>query len=112
VVFTLPHELNRLCQRNSALLYNLLFHSVAETLLEVAADPRQPWCRDRVPGYPAQLGPEPAAPSTSPLPRAGGRPFNRPPPLGTAPLSFLSPSRCSKESLPRQISRGTQACVS
>jgi hypothetical protein len=39
VVFTLPHELNRLCQRNPALLYNLLFRSVAETLLEVAADP-------------------------------------------------------------------------
>jgi predicted RNA-binding Zn-ribbon protein involved in translation (DUF1610 family) len=40
VVFTLPHELNRLCQRNPALLYNLLFRSVAETLLEVAADPQ------------------------------------------------------------------------
>jgi Transposase zinc-binding domain len=40
VVFTLPHELNRLCQRNPVLLYNLLFHSVAETLLEVAADPQ------------------------------------------------------------------------
>jgi hypothetical protein len=40
VVFTLPHELNRLCQRNPALLYNLLFRSVAEALLEVAADPR------------------------------------------------------------------------
>jgi hypothetical protein len=40
VVFTLPHELNRLCQRNPALLYNLLFHSVAETLLEVAVDPQ------------------------------------------------------------------------
>jgi hypothetical protein len=40
VVFTLPHELNRLCQRNPALLYNLLFRSVSETLLEVAADPK------------------------------------------------------------------------
>jgi hypothetical protein len=40
VVFTLPHELNRLCQRNPALLYNLLFRSVSETLLAVAADPR------------------------------------------------------------------------
>jgi putative transposase len=39
-VFTLPHELNRRCQRNPALLYNLLFRSVAETLLEVAADPQ------------------------------------------------------------------------
>ena len=40
VVFTLPHELNRLCQRNPALLYDLLFRAVAETLLEVAADPK------------------------------------------------------------------------
>src|SRR4051794_34657989 len=40
VVFTLPHELNRVCQRNPALLYNLLFRSVAETMLEVAADPK------------------------------------------------------------------------
>ena len=40
VVFTLPHELNRLCQRNAALLYNLLFRCVSETLLEVAADPQ------------------------------------------------------------------------
>lgn len=35
-----PHELNRLCQRNPALLYDLLFRSVAETLLEVGADPK------------------------------------------------------------------------
>ncbi len=40
LVFTLPHELNRLCQRNPALLYNLLFRCVSETLLEVAADPK------------------------------------------------------------------------
>ena len=40
VVFTLPHEFNRLCQRNPAVLYNLLFRATAETLLEVAADPK------------------------------------------------------------------------
>jgi hypothetical protein len=40
VVFTLPHELIRLCQRNPAVLYNLLFRAAAETLLEVAADPK------------------------------------------------------------------------
>ena len=32
VVFTLPHELNRLCQRNPATLYNLLFRCVAASL--------------------------------------------------------------------------------
>ena len=29
VVFTLPHELNQLCQQNAALLYNLLFRASA-----------------------------------------------------------------------------------
>jgi len=40
VVFTLPHELNRICQRNPRVMYNLLFKAVAETMLEVAADPK------------------------------------------------------------------------
>lgn len=39
VVFTLPHELNLLCQQNAALLYNLLFRASAATMLEVAANP-------------------------------------------------------------------------
>jgi hypothetical protein len=40
VVFTLPHELNQLCQQNPQLLYGLLFQTSAATLLEVAADPK------------------------------------------------------------------------
>ena len=40
VVFTLPHELNLLCLYNQRLLYDLLFHSTAATLNEVAANPR------------------------------------------------------------------------
>jgi hypothetical protein len=40
VVFTLPHELNPLCQRNQSLLFNLLFRSSAAAMLEVAADPK------------------------------------------------------------------------
>ena len=40
VVFTLPHELNALCQYNPKLLYNLLFQTSAATLLEAAADPK------------------------------------------------------------------------
>jgi len=40
VVFTLPHQLNALCRRNAALLYELLFRASAATLLEVAADPK------------------------------------------------------------------------
>ena len=40
VVFTIPHELNPLCQYNPEVLYNLLFRTSAATLLEVAADPK------------------------------------------------------------------------
>ena len=40
VVFTLPHELNPLCDRNATLIYNLLFQTSAEAMLEVAADPK------------------------------------------------------------------------
>jgi hypothetical protein len=40
VVFTLPHLLNPLCQRYPRLLYDLLFRASAQTMLEVAANPK------------------------------------------------------------------------
>src|SRR5258708_2273595 len=40
VVFTLPRELAALALQNKRLIYNLLFHSSAATLLELARDPR------------------------------------------------------------------------
>jgi len=40
VVFTLPRELAPLALQNKRLIYNLLFHASAETLLEIAHDPR------------------------------------------------------------------------
>ena len=40
VVFTLPHELCALALRNKKELYRLLFRASAETLLEVAANPK------------------------------------------------------------------------
>jgi hypothetical protein len=40
VVFTLPHALSALILQNKRLLYDLLFRASAETLLEVAADPK------------------------------------------------------------------------
>jgi hypothetical protein len=39
-VFTLPRELAPLALQNKRIIYNLLFHSSAETLLEIARDPR------------------------------------------------------------------------
>jgi Putative transposase/Transposase zinc-binding domain len=40
VVFTLPHRLAPLALQNQKVLYDLLFRASAETLLEVARDPR------------------------------------------------------------------------
>ena len=40
VVFTLPHQLSQLMLQNKKVLYDLLFWASAETLLEVAADPK------------------------------------------------------------------------
>jgi ssDNA-binding Zn-finger/Zn-ribbon topoisomerase 1 len=38
IVFTIPHELNRLAMDNQRAMYDLLFSASARTLLEVAAD--------------------------------------------------------------------------
>src|SRR6266403_3009931 len=40
VVFTLPHELVPLALQNKKVLYDLLFRTSAETLLEIARDPK------------------------------------------------------------------------
>jgi hypothetical protein len=40
VVFTVPHELNVLALENPRVFYDLLFTASAQTLLEIAADPR------------------------------------------------------------------------
>ena len=40
VVFSLPHQLNALIRQNDIELYNLLFRVVAETLVEVARNPK------------------------------------------------------------------------
>ena len=40
VVFTLPEEVNLLALGNPREIYDLLFHSASQTLLEVAADPK------------------------------------------------------------------------
>jgi hypothetical protein len=41
VVFTVPHQLSELILQNKRVLYDLLFNTVANTLLEVAANPKR-----------------------------------------------------------------------
>lgn len=38
LVFTIPHELNLICRQNKKEIYNLLFKSVSQTLLELSKD--------------------------------------------------------------------------
>ena len=40
IVFTLPREVASLALQNKQVIYNLLFHASAQTLLEIARDPR------------------------------------------------------------------------
>jgi len=40
IVFTIPSELHQLIYQNQRLLYNLMYQTVAETLLELCQDPR------------------------------------------------------------------------
>lgn len=40
VVFTLPESIGRLAHQNQRLVYGILFQAAAETLLEIAADPK------------------------------------------------------------------------
>ena len=40
VVFTLPHELSALVLQNKRLLYDLLYHTSAATMLQLARDPK------------------------------------------------------------------------
>ena len=41
IVFTMPEPLARLALRNKRVVYDLLFHAAAETLLQVAANPKR-----------------------------------------------------------------------
>jgi hypothetical protein len=41
VVFTVPHQLSELMLQNKRVLYNLLFRCAADTLSEVAANPKR-----------------------------------------------------------------------
>jgi hypothetical protein len=41
VVFTLPSEIGDLAYQNKAVIYDLLFKASSETMLTIAADPKQ-----------------------------------------------------------------------
>ncbi len=56
VVFTVPHELNVFALEDPRLFYDLLFTASAQTLLEIASDPKHLGAEIGVIGHPAHLG--------------------------------------------------------
>ena len=72
VVFTVPPAVAEVATQNKAVVYGLLFRSVAETLRTIAADPSAPRRRDRLLRRPPHLGSD-ARPSPASALRCSGR---------------------------------------
>jgi hypothetical protein len=100
VVFTLPHELSALALQNKRVLYDLLFRASAETLLEIAADPKHLGAHIGVSQRSSYLGAEPAPSSTCSL-CSSRRRFG----IGSLLLEKHTPAKLSP-SCPR-----TQSCI-
>jgi hypothetical protein len=90
-VFTLPRELAPLALQNKRLIYNLLFRSSAETLLEVARDARH---------LGAGIGFFSVLHSWNQRLQCAGSLM-----LDLRPASLLSAHRCAQPRLPRQVRR-------
>jgi len=96
-VFTLPRELAPLALQNKRLIYNLLFHSSAETLLRSLAI-HSAWSRDRLLQRAPQLEPAPAVSSPYPLCNCRRRSRTGPLKMISARRSSSCPSACSAAS--------------
>src|SRR6267143_5252874 len=88
VVFTVPHELTVLALDNARLFYDLLFTASAQTLLEIAADPKHLGAQIGVISILHTLGTKPVAASPHPLRHSCGRTIRRPPSMDPSSISF------------------------
>ena len=94
LVFTLPDALDPIALANPRVVYDLLLRSAAETVLEVAADPKHLGAQTGVLGRAAHLGPEPSVPPARPLRRARWRIVSGRRPAGSAlARNFFLPVR-------------------
>ena len=90
-------------------IYGLLFRTSAETLLEIARDPKHLRRRDRLLQRAPYLEPATAASSPRPLRRAGRRPRARTTPAGSPATPPLLPAgEGAPQGIPRQVCRRTQ----
>ena len=111
VVFTLPRHLAPLVLQNKKVVYDLLFRTSAETLLEVARDPQH---------LGAEIGffsvlhtwSQKLGPSTCSLRGASRWTVCRSHPLDQTTLRFLSSRQAAQSRLSRQVRRGAQARLS
>jgi len=103
VVFTVPHELHVLALDNARLFYDLLFTASAQTLLEIAADPKHLGAQIGVIRRSAYLGqnllPHPHIHCAIP---AGGLSLTTV--VGSTPISFLFTSEDSQPRLSWKVS--------
>src|ERR1700704_6196156 len=109
VVFTLPRQLAPLTLQNKKVVYDLLFRTSAETLLEVARDPKhlgaENWLLQRAAYLESKTRTSPACT----LRGVGWWTFCRSLALDQATLRVLSSGQGTQPSLSRQVRRGTQA---
>jgi hypothetical protein len=105
VVFTVPHELNVLALENPRLFYDLLFTASAQTLLEIASDPKHLGAEIGVIGILHTLGTEPALASPHSLCGSRGRALSGSSPMGSPALSFLLTCQSAESCLSRQVPR-------
>ena len=103
VVFTLPHELSTLVLQNKRLLYDLLFRASAETMLEVARDPKHLGADIGPTQRAPHLGTEPAASSSHPLDRSCGWPDDGSLRLDRRLSTFLPTRPRTQPRLPPQV---------
>ena len=98
VVFTLPRRLAPLVLQNKKVLYDLLFRTSAETLLEVARDPRHLGAEIGFFSVLAHLEPETQPSPACPLCRSCRRPLARSHPLDSPRDNYFLPKKVLRES--------------
>ena len=107
IVFTLPPQLAPLALQNKKVIYGLLLRLSAETLLEVARNPRHLGAEIGFFQCVAHLEPETPTSSSCPLRCPRRWTLARSHPLDSIPSSILSPYRGASARVSRQVRRGS-----
>jgi|SRR5262245_5875327 len=103
LVFTVPHELNRLILINKKPLINILFHAVSQALFRICT--HAPWRNLGLDHGAAHLGPNPLGSFSSPLSGPRRSFVERSKPLNPCPQKLPVPCHSPEYRLPRQVSR-------